>query len=81
MNGFVHDLRDGVLWLSRIGVAAGLPVSLLLAAAIRSQLFAISSHNPFTFGAVVFLVSGLAFASAVLPARRAAQVDPMVALR
>jgi ABC-type antimicrobial peptide transport system permease subunit len=57
-----------------------LPVSLLLAAAIRSQLFGISSHDPVTFGAVVFLVSGLAFASAALPARRAAQVDPMVAL-
>jgi putative ABC transport system permease protein len=70
-----------VLWLAGIGVAAGLPISLVLARTIRSQLFGISSNDPLTLGAVVFLVSGLAFASAALPARRAANVDPMMALR
>jgi putative ABC transport system permease protein len=70
-----------VLWLAGIGVAAGLPISLVLARTIRSQLFGVSSNDPLTLGAVVFLVSGLAFASAALPARRAAKVDPMMALR
>ena len=70
-----------VFWLAGIGVAAGLPIALVLARTLQSELFGISSQDPLTLGAVVFLVSGLAFASAALPARRAAQVDPMAALR
>jgi putative ABC transport system permease protein len=70
-----------VLWLAGIGIAVGLPTSLLLMRTIRSQLFGISNDDPLTLCAVVFLVSALALASAALPARRAAKVDPMVALR
>lgn len=70
-----------VLWLAGIGIAVGLPASLLLTQTIRSQLFAISANDPLTLCVVVFLVSVLALASAALPARRAAKVDPMVALR
>jgi putative ABC transport system permease protein len=70
-----------VLWLAGIGIAVGLPTSLLLTRTIRSQLFGISNNDPLTLCAVIFLVSALALASAALPARRAARVDPMVALR
>jgi ABC-type antimicrobial peptide transport system permease subunit len=70
-----------VLWLAGIGIAAGLPTSLLLTSTIRSQLFGISNNDPITLCVVVFLVSALALISAALPARRAAKVDPMVALR
>jgi putative ABC transport system permease protein len=70
-----------VLWLLGAGLVAGVPLSLLLAQLIRDQLFGVSSHDLPTFVAVCFMITAVAFASAVLPARRAAKVDPMVALR
>ena len=70
-----------VLWLAGIGVAVGLPVSLLLIRTIRSQLFGISSNDPLTLCLVVIAISVLAFVSSTVPALRAAKVDPMVALR
>jgi putative ABC transport system permease protein len=70
-----------VLWLAGIGIALGLPLSLLFAHAVRSQLFGVSNSDPLTLGAVIVMVAAVAFLSAALPARRAAKVDPMVALR
>jgi ABC-type antimicrobial peptide transport system permease subunit len=70
-----------VLWLAGIGIAAGLPLSLLFAQAVRSQLFGVSNSDPLTLSVVIVLVAAVAFGSAALPARRAAKVDPMVALR
>lgn len=70
-----------VLWLVVLGIAVGLPVSLLLTRAIRSQLFGVTSSDPLTLCVVILAVSTLAFAAAGLPARNATKVDPMVALR
>ena len=70
-----------VLWLAGISIALALPASLLLTRAVRSQLFGISSSDPLTLIAVTLLVAAIAIASALLPARRAARTDPMVALR
>ena len=67
--------------LAAIGIAAGLPLSLLLAHAVRSQLFGVSNYDPLTICAVCGVILVVAFAAAALPARRAANVDPMVALR
>jgi putative ABC transport system permease protein len=70
-----------VLWLAGVSVAIALPLSLLLAHAVRSQLFGISSNDPLTLGVTTALVAGVAFVSALIPAWRAARVDPLVALR
>ena len=70
-----------VLWMAGIGIALGLPLSLLFGHAVRSQLFGISKSDPLTLSVVIVLVAAIAFVSAALPARRAAKVDPMVALR
>jgi ABC-type antimicrobial peptide transport system permease subunit len=70
-----------VLWLAGIGIAFGLPLSLLFGHAVRSQLFGISNTDPLTFGVVIVLVAAVALVSAVLPACRSAKVDPTVALR
>jgi putative ABC transport system permease protein len=77
----VRMVLTEVLWLAGIGIAVGLPLSLLCSRAIRSQLFGISNSDPLTFGGMIVLVAAVAFVSAALPARRAARVDPMVALR
>jgi ABC-type antimicrobial peptide transport system permease subunit len=71
----------GRFWLAGVGIAVGLPLSLLFAHAVRSQLFGVSNNDPLTLGMVIVLVAAVAFLSAALPARRAAKVDPMVALR
>jgi putative ABC transport system permease protein len=70
-----------VLWLTGIAIAVALPASLLLSMAVRSQLFGISSNDPFTLCLATLVILVVAIASALLPARRAAQVDPIRALR
>ena len=70
-----------VFWLAGISIAVTLPLSLLLMRAVRSQLFGISSSDPLTLSAMTLLVIFVALASAMLPARRAARVEPMRALR
>src|SRR6202167_3296265 len=70
-----------VLWLAGISIAVTLPLSLLVMRAVRSQLFGISSADPLTLCGMTLLVTLVALASAMLPARRAARVEPMSALR
>ncbi len=70
-----------VLWLAGAGIAVALPLTLLLTRTLRSQLYGISSSDPWTIVAVTALLAGVAIVSALIPARRAASVDPMVALR
>ena len=70
-----------VIWLAGISIAVTIPLALLLMRTVRSQLYGISSSDPLTLGLTTLLVIGVALASATLPARRAAKVDPMVALR
>jgi putative ABC transport system permease protein len=70
-----------VLWIAGVSMAVALPASLLLARAARGQLFGISSSDPLTLVVVTVLVAVVALASALLPARRAAKIDPIKALR
>ena len=70
-----------VLWLTGIAIAVALPMSLLLGRAVRSQLFGISSGDPLTLGLATLVVLVVAIAAALLPARRAAKIDPIMALR
>lgn len=67
--------------LAGIGLAIGLPLCFFLVRTVRSQVFGISIYDPLTTFVVVTLILAVAFAAAALPARRAAKVDPMVALR
>jgi putative ABC transport system permease protein len=70
-----------VLWLTGIAIAVALPTSLLLGMAVRSQLFGISSWDPLTLGVATVVVLMVAIAAALLPARRAAKIEPIMALR
>ncbi len=64
-----------------IGLLLGLGVSAALAGVLQSQLFGVSAGDPITLTAVSILMAGVALVACYLPARRAASVDPMVALR
>jgi predicted permease len=73
-------LKD-VLRLAGIGVLLAIPCSVLLGRFLRSQLFGVSTADPVTLSAVVFLIAFVAFVAAILPAHRASSVDPNTALR
>jgi ABC-type antimicrobial peptide transport system permease subunit len=67
--------------LAMIGVVVAVPCAILLGRALRSQLFGVSAADPLTLAGVVLLMGVVGLAAALLPARRAANVEPMEALR
>ena len=77
----VHLVLSDVLWLAGISIVVTLPISLLLARALRSQLYNVSPADPLVISAAVVMVTLVVAAAAMLPARRAASVEPMKALR
>jgi putative ABC transport system permease protein len=67
--------------LALIGIAIGSVAALALTRVMRNLLYQVQPTDPMTFVAVSILLIGVAFFACWLPARRAASVDPMEALR
>jgi predicted permease len=79
------DLRwlvlQETLLLAAIGTAIGVPATLMTGRLASSLLFGITATDALTIALSTLLLAGAAILSGYLPARRAAKVDPMVALR
>jgi len=73
-------LKKG-MGLTLLGVAIGIAVSFALTRLMSSLLFGVKAFDPLTFVTVPLLLATVALVACWIPARRAAKVDPMVALR
>jgi putative ABC transport system permease protein len=67
--------------LAHIGTALGVLGALALTRLMTNLLYQVKPTDPITFASVSALLAGVAFLACWLPARRAARVDPMEALR
>jgi putative ABC transport system permease protein len=81
--------RSGILWLVcggslRLilwGTGVGLVASLTVSRVLGSLLYEVGSRDPLSFVAVTLVLIAVALMATLIPARSAARVDPMVALR
>ncbi len=70
-----------VVTLIAIGVGVGVPAALVVTRVVKSQLYGLEAHDPWTLGLATGLLAMVACAAGYVPALRASRVDPMKALR
>jgi predicted permease len=68
------------LWLLGLGVGAGLVGAFAIRKAMETQLFGVQPMDPLVLAAVAAVLAVVAFIACAVPARRAARIDPLVAL-
>jgi predicted permease len=73
-------IRESLV-LVALGIVLGVPTALAGTKILQSLLFGLDARDPLTLAAAAAFMGGLALFAAYLPARRAARVDPMIALR
>jgi predicted permease len=73
-------LRDSLM-LTGVGVVIGIPFSLLLGKALTSALYGVQAYDAVSYIFAAVGIAAVAIAASVIPARRAAGVDPLTALR
>jgi ABC-type antimicrobial peptide transport system permease subunit len=73
-------LRDSLM-LTAAGVTIGIPLALLVGKALTSALYGVKPYDAVTYVFAVVGVAIVAMAASLIPARRAAGIDPLTALR
>jgi macrolide transport system ATP-binding/permease protein len=73
-------LRGAFLQIA-LGLALGVPIALLAGRLVASQLYGVSAHDPLALVAAISVLALCATAAGFIPARRAASIDPIQALR
>jgi ABC-type antimicrobial peptide transport system permease subunit len=64
-----------------LGLAIGIPAALALTRFVQNKLYGIQPTDPASFAAAAILITAVGAVAAWIPARRAARVDPIQALR
>jgi ABC-type antimicrobial peptide transport system permease subunit len=67
--------------MALLGIAIGLALGLLLARLIESLLFGVVTLEPWLIATIAGLLGAVALLASLVPARQAARVDPVIALR
>jgi len=80
-NQVLHLVLGEGLWLAAAGLVLGLSGAYLVGVVMKSLLFAVTPTDPVSIGGVSAMLLFTAVLACYVPARRAARVDPMVALR
>jgi putative ABC transport system permease protein len=73
-------MRDGML-MTIAGIAIGIAGALAATRVLASELYEVGTTDAATFAVVAAILAGVALLASYIPARRAARVDPMIALR
>ena len=73
-------VRQGVM-MAGLGVAIGIAVALVVSRRIEAQLFGVGTRDPLVFGMVAAALLAVSALASLIPGRRAARVDPQIALR
>jgi predicted permease len=73
-------LRES-LWILLAGLVAGIPLTLLAVRPLRAMLYQMSPFDPMSFALAIAAMFAVAILATVIPARRAASIEPMQALR
>jgi ABC-type antimicrobial peptide transport system permease subunit len=79
--GVVALVMRGVLWQVLIGLCLGIPASLYAGYLMKSLLYGVGSYDPWALAGAPFMLVLCAAAAGFIPARRAASIEPMQALR
>jgi predicted permease len=77
----VRMILGDSMWLVGIGVLVGLPGAYAIGRYLESSLFGLDASDPLTAAAALAVLAAVAALAAWMPARRAARIDPMAALR
>jgi putative ABC transport system permease protein len=77
----VQRVVGGTLGLTIIGVLCGVVVGAFTVRLVADQLYGVKPYDALTFGIVILAMTFASIAAALIPARRATRVDPIVALR
>ena len=67
--------------LVALGLAIGLPAAMALGQLVAAQLYGVKPHDPWMAGVAILMLISVAGAAGLVPARRAARLDPILALR